>query len=617
MSRAAVSRWAGAAMARLTRLAELERMYRAVDPGLDPGAFARHALDVLGVSYSVDPLELSRVPESGPLIVAANHPYGGIDGLAAIAALLPRRPDLLVVGTSVLSRITQLAPVLVPVDNRSARTPVGANAVALRRALRAVGDGRALLLFPAGVVSHLDLRGRCVVDPPWHGTVLRFLQVARAPLVPMHVSGRNGAGFQLAGLVHPSLRTVLLPREVVNKRGAHLTLRIGSPLAGERVAELAADERLEAHLRVQVYSLPARPGPGQVDPPRPGPADAGASDPAGADPAGSATRIAEAGKPAWQPLAEPINPASLANDVARLPSQSLLLSIGALQVHWAAAARMPALLPEIGRLRELTFRSVGEGTGRPVDLDHHDERYDHLFAWDAAARKLVGAYRIARMDELRRSHGRGALYLESLFEMRDPLPALIGPALELGRSFVRPEYQRSFGPLLALWRGIGEYVGRNPRHTRLIGAVSISDDYGTVARDLLLRFLLRHYFDPVKAALVRGRTPVRPEPSLAPLASAIDRVSDVEAMSKLIAEGADGALARRGMPVLLRQYLKLGGRVLGFHRDATFGHCVDCLMLVDLRRTPTHALARFMSESARRATGLAAGGVPAPEDRAA
>ncbi len=599
MSGSTLPRWASAAVARLTRLDELERLYRAADPELDPGAFARHALDVLGVSHSVDSTELARIPDSGPVVIASNHPFGGIDGLAAIAALLPRRPDLLVIGTSVLSRITQLTPVLVPVDNRSARPAVGANAIALRRALRAVWGGRALLLFPAGVVSHLDLRGRCVVDPPWHGTVLRFLQAARAPLVPMHVSGRNGAGFQIAGLVHPALRTALLPREVVNKRGTHLSLRIGSPMPVERVSALEDADRLEAHLRVRVYSLAARGGP----------ATGTAPGSTAAAPGGSQANA--------QPLAEPVDPGSLAEDVARLPSQSLLLSIGSLQVHWATASRMPALLPEIGRLRELTFRSVGEGTGRPSDLDGYDARYDHLFAWDVSTQQVVGAYRLARMDEMRRLHGRGSLYLDTLFEMREPLPALIGPALELGRSFVRPEYQRSFGPLLALWRGIGEYVGRNPRHTRLIGAVSISDDYGAVARELLLRFLLRHYFDPLKAALVRGRSPVRPEPSLAMLGSAIDRLSDIEAMSELIAEGAEGALARRGMPVLLRQYLKLGGRVLGFHRDASFGQCVDCLMLVDLRRAPEHALGRFMSAAARRSANLDGPAERAREGRAA
>jgi hypothetical protein len=243
-------------------------------------------------------------------------------------------------------------------------------------------------------------------------------------------------------------------------------------------------------------------------------------------------------------------------------------------------------------LREITFRAVGEGTGKALDLDEFDDYYEHLFVWDPRKQDVVGAYRLGRIDDIRRQHGRGGLYIESLFELREPFVALLGPALELGRSFVRPEYQRSFAPLLALWRAIGEYVGREPRYARLIGPVSISAEYDSVSRELLVRYARSHHFDPLLASLVRPKRPFRPVPALATLGAELGAVSGIEALSDLLAEReAD----RKGVPVLLRHYLKLGGRVLGFNVDPQFGDCVDFLTLVDLRRSPHAALGRYMS----------------------
>jgi putative hemolysin len=260
-------------------------------------------------------------------------------------------------------------------------------------------------------------------------------------------------------------------------------------------------------------------------------------------------------------------------------------------VYCAPAARIPQVLHEIGRLRELTFRAVGEGTGQALDLDRFDAYYDHLFVWDPARSAVVGAYRIGRIDEIRRNSGRGSLYIESLFELLDPFVAILGPALELGRSFVRPEYQKSFAPLLALWRGIGEYVGREPRYARLIGPVSISAAYDGVSRELLVRYARRHHFDPLLASMVRPRHPFRPVPGLATLGAELGTLQGIEALSELLSEREpDG----KGVPVLLRQYLKLGGRILGFNIDPQFGHCIDFLTLVDLRRSPHAALARYM-----------------------
>lgn len=552
----------------------LEHLYAQLPGGLGAREFAEAALAKLGVRYSLHAPEWTRLPSTGPLLVAANHPYGGIDGLAAIAALLDRRPDLKVIATQSLAGLEPLRRVLIPVDNFGHSASRGGNIVALRQALRHVKAGGALLLFPAGAVSHLDLAHRCVADPPWNRTATALLAAAGAPVAPLYVHGSNGAGFQLAGLLHPALRTALLPREVTNKRGTCLDLRLGEPIAAERLAALGDPGRVERLLRVRLYSL-AAPRAGLL---------AGS---AGAAPTSAIT---------IEPLAPAVPREELEFELRALGEAGRLAVLGPLEVYCAPGRAIPRLLTEIGRLREETFRAVGEGTGKALDLDRYDRWYDHLIAWDTRRGCVVGAYRAARIDELRRKYGRAAIYLSTLFEFREPFFRLLGPAIELGRSFVRAEYQRSFTSLLALWRGIGEYVARHPRHARLIGPVSVSADYDEASRALLVRYLRWHHFDPLLAALVRPRLPFREARSLAMLGREASSVHEVDDLAELITAGDDPR--RRGAPVLLRQYLKLGGRVVGFNIDPDFGHSLDCLTVVDLTRTPDEVLGKYMSTEA-------------------
>ena len=549
-------------------------MYRRLPEGLSPLEFVDAALRTLEVSYVTDNLEWNHLPRSGPLVIAANHPYGGIDGLAAISALLRRRSDLRVVATTALAALAPLRRILFPVDNFGRRDALAANVVMVRAALRHVHAGGCLLLFPAGAVSHLDLGSASVVDPPWKRTAVRLISATGAPVAPIYVHGSNGAGFQLAGLLHPTLRTAMLPREVTNKRGTVLDLRLGRPIAAERIAGIGDVEAIERMLRIRMYSLAAPRTP---------------SRPAG-EAAARVTGITA-------PTAEETPPELIERELENLGSNAELTRVGSLRIYCAAGATIPHALEEIGRLRELSFRAVGEGTGKSRDLDRFDRHYDQLIAWDAKQRRIVGGYRAARIPELRRDHGRNALYLGTLFELADPLFALLGPSIELGRSYVRLEAQRSFAPLLALWRGIGEYVGRYPDHSRLIGPVSVSADYGHAARELIVRYLRWHHFDPVLGAFVKPRSPFKPCPPMAGLRRDLRQVGDISSLSPLLPID-DGAA--REVPVLLRQYLKLGGRVIGFNVDSQFGDCIDCLTVVDLRRTPDAVLGKYMSDETLR-----------------
>lgn len=300
-----------------------------------------------------------------------------------------------------------------------------------------------------------------------------------------------------------------------------------------------------------------------------------------------------AGRPAVA-LAPPQPPARLRRELDALPQAARLAASGSLAVYLLRPGQAPAVLQELGRLRELTFRAVGEGRGTERDLDRFDRLYTHLVVWDEATGVLVGAYRLGFTDELP-GGGSSCLYTATLFHLAPRFLEAVRPAVELGRSFVRPEYQRGFAPLALLWRGIGAVIAARPQYRYLFGPVTISRRYDVASRAMMVRFLQQPGRRHALASAVRPRHPFRPGPGARALGRLADRMDDVEALSRLIAAGEpDGA----GVPILLRQYLKLGARSLAFSVDPQFSGCLDALCLVDLMAVSERTLRRYMGAEA-------------------
>jgi len=290
------------------------------------------------------------------------------------------------------------------------------------------------------------------------------------------------------------------------------------------------------------------------------------------------------------PIVAPVPGRLLAAEVERLPGEARLSELGEFQVFIAEARQIPAVLREIGRLRETTFREVGEGTGRSCDLDRFDDTYLHLFMWNRTTSEVVGSYRLGRVDEILADDGIAGLYTSSLFKFRAGFLERLGPALELGRSFVRAEYQRRPSSLALLWRGIGEFLVRNPHYKVLFGPVSISRDYRGLSRRLMIEYLEKNHGDEDFAPLVKAKNPPR-ERLDAGERKALALVRDADDVSALVSEIEED---NKGMPVLLRHYLRLNARLLSFNVDPAFGHCTDGLILVDLRTADPKMLRRFM-----------------------
>jgi putative hemolysin len=543
------------------RLANIHR--QAGGRAASPADFAARALELLQVRFELDERQLERIPRTGPAVVAANHPYGGLEGLYLIARLQQYRSGSRFIVNELLARIPEIREVLFPVDAFGGPRAAKKNAKALRAALRHVRDGGLLVLFPAGAVSHLHLSAGRVCDPPWQPAAAGLLRRCECPIVPVYFDGGNSAIFQALGLLHPGMRTVMLTRELLNKRHRTIPVRIGRPIGPERLAKQPDNARLATFLRLRTYALEAP----------------------------TTESVHESTQAASAPVAASTPARLLAAEIDCLPEGHTLASVGDMSVVFAHAEQIPWTLRELGRLREITFREVGEGTGGETDIDRYDRDYVHLVAWHRTRNEVVGAYRIGHVDRIVAARGKRGLYTHSLFAYGDAFVRSLGPALELGRSFVSSAYQRDFGALMLLWKGIAQYVACNPRYHVLFGPVSISGEYRPASHALLIDFLRRHCFDPQLAKLIRPRRAFRRTHSLAALSGDLARLADFDDVSQLLEEiEPDG----KGAPVLLRQYLKLGGRLACFNVDESFSGVIDGLIVVDLLCTEPRVLQKYM-----------------------
>jgi putative hemolysin len=295
------------------------------------------------------------------------------------------------------------------------------------------------------------------------------------------------------------------------------------------------------------------------------------------------------------PVVDAVSPSALKVEIDALPPGQRLVDSGGFHVYWAHAGQIRCVLQEIGRLRELTFRSVGEGSGKCSDVDEFDTYYLHLFVWDAQADAIVGAYRLGLVEEILAQRGKRGLYTHSLFRYGPRILNTLKPAIELGRSFVRVEYQRSFAPMLLLWRGIGRFVERAPQYAVLFGPVSISNNYSAASRELMVQYLSEHM---AESGLVTQVRPRRPFERRAPGDRPVSFPATIDELSRMIEQLEPD---RKGIPVLLRQYLRLGARILAFNVDGTFGNVLDGLMVVDLRDVEPPLMARYMGAAGMRA----------------
>ena len=531
-------------------------------------------IDDWGLDVEFDPKQLELIPEEGPVIITANHPLGGHDAVSLLGLVERRRPNVKIMVNKILGKMRFLSEsdsiIEVDVINGS----VEENRSAMRESIRFVRDGGALIVLPAGAVSHLDLKSGVVTDDPWTEHIGGLARLSKATVVPAHVGGQNSRLFQWVGLIHPILRTIMLPHELVTHRGMRVPIRFGEPVSAARIERFESSDDLAQYLRALTYLLGDR---SQKD------EDPALTEQAATDEQASWAEIAN--KPSH-------TPDELQQELDALGSDARLIAQSDLEVWCARAGDIPRLMLEVGRLRESAFRDVGEGSGRSLDLDRYDGWYWQLLLWDKKKKQLAGGYRLGMTDEIVPGHGLEGLYTHSLFEYDANLIERISPAIELGRSYVREEYQRKPTALLLLWRAIGAFIVLHPDHHRLFGPVSISNEFTSMSRQLLILFLQTHRALPVLSELVKPRNPMKISPSThwdeRRVAQAITDPEDLDALVRTIESG------KRSMPILLRQYLKLDAKLLAANVDRDFGDVLDGLMYADMLQLDRRVMRFFV-----------------------
>jgi putative hemolysin len=559
---------------KLVPLDKVRDLYRRVRDS-SAGFGLEKLLTEMRVELRVDAADVARIPASGPAVVVANHPYGMLDG-AVLAVLLTRvRRDVKVMTNYLLRDVPELAQHCIFVDPFQTSGSIHVNRRALGDALAWLRSGGMLAVFPAGEVSHLHLPHAVVADPVWSDTAARLVRKTGACALPVYFCGHNSAGFQLLGMIHPQLRTAFLLHEFLKQEGQTIEVRLGSEIPCDSIAAMPHDREATEYLRWRTYLLARR------------------DRPAKSWTFAVRSKISER---VQQPVA-PGEPAELlTKELNSLPAGRRLIQSGDFSVYLARANETPGILRELGRLREITFRLAGEGTGKNRDLDRFDRYYWHLLLWHEQKQELVGAYRAGDTEKILSQRGIKGLYTNTLFRFDAGVFEKLGPALELGRSFIKREYQRQYAPLLLLWKGIVKFLAMQTNIAVLFGAVSISNDYSKASREMIYRFFEARMKEDELAGMVKARRPFRPA-VLRPwdCRAMCHALRDLEDLSQPITDvEADG----KGLPILLRQYARIGGRMLGFNVDRKFSNVLDGLIVVDLRKMARPVLDRYMGREA-------------------
>lgn len=539
----------------------IDRLRQAYENLKDDGRpFFRRCLENQKISYEVTgPTE---IPREGGLLIVANHPFGAIEGILLGDHILKFRKDLKILANGWLGMLPEMKPYLIdvaPFENRQRE-----NARGMIQAMRWMREGHVLLVFPAGEVSSLSLSSRRVEDPQWSPHVTRLIRKSKVQVLPMFIEGHNGWPFQSMGLIHPRFRTAMLVRELINKKGQHFQIRSGQPLDPEAWARFANDHLLLDFLRHRTYSLEQ----------------------------GSTSSKRRTTMPArLSPIVPAVAKDLLRREIDSLSPETLLLERDGVEVRVTEAANIPHLLREIGRLREVTFRQAGEGTGKAIDLDRYDEQYLHLFTWHRSEERIIGAYRIGVTKKVLSTRGHRGLYSNSLFRLSPKALQELSDGLELGRSFIRLEDQRERHGLPLLWKGIMRYVVKNPHIRKLYGCVSICSEYQQASVDVMVNYLEKNRKLTGSDSWTSPITPYSPKKSSTWARSL--NIENPEELSQVVAMlEPDG----KGIPTLLRHYLRCGARLLSFNIDKEFSNVIDGLIVVDLDRVEQTVIRKFMGE---------------------
>lgn len=555
-----------------TKLSRLNKEYQKRKE-LKGAEFIDSILEGFEIDFEIPEKDLKRIPKTGPFITISNHPLGGIDGMILMKLLLEQRDDYKIIANFLLQRLDPLKPYIMPVNPFEDRPDAKSSVGGLKEAISHVREGHALGLFPAGEVSTYKDQ-KLIVDKPWEPVAMRLVQKARVPVIPIYFHAKNSTFFYRLASMSDVLRTAKLPSEMLSQKRRKIRVRIGNPISVEDQAEHTDLETFTAFLRRKTYML---------------------------------ANVFER-KKLFEKIPKTLKLPKVPKKIALETSQALmeeevetcrkldkrLLTSKNYEVFLAKKEIIPHILQEIGRLREITFREVGEGTNNSTDLDPFDDYYYHLFLWDDEAKKVAGAYRMGMGAEIFKDHGINGFYLQDLFRFEPELYGMMSKSIEMGRAFIIKEYQQRPMPLFLLWKGIVHCTLRFPEHKYLIGGVTISNKFSNFSKSLMIEFMKSHYYDPYIAQYVRPKKEFKVKLKDADKDFVFDESeADLNKFDKLIDEIEPESLR---LPVLIKKYIKQNAKVVAFNVDPLFNNAVDGLMYIRIADLPESTVKPVMEE---------------------
>ncbi|NCD70912.1 lysophospholipid acyltransferase family protein [Mucilaginibacter agri] len=551
----------------IMKINQVNDLFAQAQPKQGPD-FVDAILEGCGVKIEFDERELKNIPADGAFIAIANHPYGGIEGMILLKILCMVRPEAKVMANFLLKKIPNLSDYFVAV-NPFENIEHSSSISGIKSTLELLNNGTPIGIFPAGEVSTFKVEQQQVTDRLWHPVVGKIIQKAKAPVVPIYFHGNNGVLFNLLSMIHPALRTAKLPSELFNKQGQTIKLRIGKPINIQEVPDNKDPAKLLNFLRAKTYAL----GTGLEE-----------------DKKIFKPRELFKIKKRPEEIEEAVSADILSAEIDGLREDYLVTKEKAYEVYVAPTSAIPHVIREIGRLREITFREIGEGTNKSTDLDEYDIYYNHLFIWDTEAKMVVGAYRIGLGDEIFYSMGKKGFYISTLFKIKAEFTSVLKRSLELGRSWIRKEYQQKPLPLFLLWKGILKFLIDNPRYRYLIGPASISNSFSKFSKSLIVDYITRNHFDHEMAEYVKPRKKFKVDFSSIDAELLLTGEDSFKNLDNLISE-----LETRNMkvPVLLRQYISLNAKIICFNIDPKFADCLDGFLVLDLQKVPQEMMLKL------------------------
>jgi len=529
--------------------------------------FVDKILETIGVSIEFDEQDLRNIPKTGAFIAIANHPYGGVEGLALVKLLCTVRPEAKVMVNFILKKIPNLSEFFVAV-NPFENVQHSSSISGIKATLDLLRSGTPIGIFPAGEVSTFSLEKQEITDRLWHPVVGKLIARAKLPVVPIYFHGNNGVLFNILSFIHPTLRTAKLPSEFLNKKGLKIKVRIGKPIDINEISYKNNSNKLLDFLRARTYAL----GTALEE-------ERKLFNPIGL------FKILKTPKP----VIEETSKMAISQEIRQLEDFKVWTEKH-YEVYIAPTTNIPNILREIGRLREITFREVGEGTNKKIDLDNYDIYYHHLFIWDKEAQLIVGAYRIGKGDQILDTFGRRGFYLSELFKIKEPFYPYLRKGIELGRSWIRKEYQQKPLPLYLLWKGILKYLLDNPQYRYMFGPVSISNNFSQFSKSLMVDFITKNHFDYDLATYVKPKNKFKADLSPIDTELLVDSSDSLKDLDSLISQIEKSHIK---IPVMLRQYLNLNAKIICFNIDPKFADCLDGFLVVDMQNIPAEMLEKI------------------------